>query len=144
MGSFGTLFIKVKVMTENTPKKPRRKRRTKAQIAAEKAAESKVVETTPQPEAETPKEPTTDDVIVEMFEESVLEPVVAKEEIVESAESTDCDTCGGESADAALAAAEAAVEEQPEPQAPYVELTGLAKIKARIEQRRLRRMQGGA
>jgi hypothetical protein len=131
-------------MTENTPKKPRRKRRTKAQIAADKAAETKVVETAPQPEAEAPKEPTIDDVIVEMFEESVLKPVVAKEEIAESAESTDCDTCEGESADVALAAAEAAVVEPPEPQEPYVELTGLAKIKARIEQRRLRRMQGGA
>ena len=40
VGSFGTLFHYVKIMTEQT-KKPRRKRRTKAQIEAEKAAAKK-------------------------------------------------------------------------------------------------------
>ena len=143
-------------MTEETPKKkPRRKRRTKAQIEADKAAEALIVDPAPRPtelDVEDPKEEVktvsdeswqkTDEVIVEMFEESVTEPVVAKEETAESAESTDCETCGGDAAKDALAAAEAAVEEQPEPQEPYVELTGLAKIKARIEQRRKRRMLG--
>ncbi len=133
-------------MTEETPKKkPRRKRRTKAQIEAEKAA--KLEAAAPKEEVKPASDESwqkTDEVIVEMFEESVLEPVVAKEETVESAESTDCETCGGDAAKDALAAAETAVEELPEPQEPYVELTGLAKIKARIEQRRLRRMQGGA
>ena len=62
-------------MTEQTPKKPRRKRRTKAQIEAEKAAQAS-------------KEVKTDDVIVEMLEKSVLEPEVAKEEPVVSAEPT--------------------------------------------------------
>ena len=40
VGSFGTLFIKVKVMTEEvtTKKRSRRKRRSKAEIEAEKAA----------------------------------------------------------------------------------------------------------
>jgi hypothetical protein len=45
-------------MTENTPKKPRRKRRTKAQIEAEKAAKLA---------AESPKEVNKDDVVVEML-----------------------------------------------------------------------------
>ena len=132
MSDTGTLRgpqLNIKVMTEETPKKkPRRKRRTKAEIAAEKADKEVELNFGSSYEKE------IDEIIIETFEESVLEP---KEESVES---TDCDTCGGESADAALAAAEAAVVEQPEPQEPYIELTGLAKIKARIEQRRLRRM----
>ena len=131
-------------MTEETPKKkPRRKRRTKAQIEADKAV--KLEAEAPKEEVKTVSDETwqkTDEVIVEMFEESVLEPVVAKEDTAESAEPTDCETCGGDAAKDALAAAEAAVEEQPEPQEPYVELTGLAKIKARIEQRRKRRTLG--
>ena len=117
-------------MTEETPKKkPRRKRRTKAQIAAEKAVEPVVA--------------------VEAPKESVLEPEVAKEEPVESAESTDCETCGGDAAIDALEAAEAAVAEEPVVAAPepepaeevYVPKTGLSKIKHRMEQRRLRRAQ---
>jgi hypothetical protein len=73
VGSLGTLFIKVKVMTENTPKKPRRKRRTKAQIEAEKTVKA-------------PKEVKNDNVVVEMLEESVTSVAPAKEAIAESAE----------------------------------------------------------
>ena len=74
-------------MTEETPKKkPRRKRRTKAQIEADKAAASPIVEpkgVTTEPDPEDPKDPVevvldeswqkTDKVITEMFEESVIE-----------------------------------------------------------------------
>ena len=99
-------------MAEETPKKkPRRKRRTKAQIEADKAAElaakeaaaSPIVEPEPvptEPDPEDPKEPTvevaldeswqkTDDVITEMFEESVTEVSSdVKEEPVESVKPT--------------------------------------------------------
>jgi hypothetical protein len=100
-------------MTEETPKKkPRKKRRTKAEIAAE--AEKLAAD--------------------EAAKQSAL--------IAESEKEEDCVTCGGETAEKSLAAAEEAVKETPEPKEPYIELTGLAKIRARIEQRKLRRMHG--
>jgi hypothetical protein len=108
VGSFGTLFIKVKVMTENTPKKPRRKRRTKAEIAAEKAALAAK-------EVEPGKEVKTDDVIVEMLEESVASEEAVKEEIVESAPKP-----------------------ASEPLEPYVPQTGLDKLRKKLGQRKLR------
>ena len=117
VGSFGTLFIKVKVMTEEvtTKKRSRRKRRSKAEIEAEKAAklaleaeeaakEAEGLEkvrardedghfikddpSTPENEAwewrkkEEPQveEVKTDDVFVEMAEESVVSEEVVEEE----------------------------------------------------------------
>ena len=89
-------------MTENTPKKPRRKRRTKAEIEAEKVAQ-------------TPKEVKTDDVIVEMFEESVTSDDPVKEETVVSAEKP-----------------------VSKPLDEYIPQTGLAKLRTKLAQRKLR------
>ena len=127
VGSFGTLFIKVKVMTENTSKKPRRKRRTKVEIEAEKAAKLAAEQEECQEcqdgadalaaaEAALEKEVKTDDVIVEMLEESV----------VTSAAPVNEDTAESVSGPAS------------KPPAPYVTLTGLQKLRNRLSQRKLR------
>ena len=89
-------------MTENTPKKPRRKRRTKAEIEAEKVTQ-------------TPKEVKTDDVIVEMFEESVTSDDPVKEETVVSAEKP-----------------------VSKPLDEYIPHTGLQKLRKKLSQRKLR------
>ena len=103
VGSFGTLFIKVKVMTENTPKKPRRKRRTKAEIEAEKAAKA-------------PKEVKTDDVVVEMLEETVTSVDPVKEDT------------------AAIARKRASRK----PLDAYIPQTGINKFRNKLAQRKLR------
>lgn len=113
-------------MTEETPKKPRRKRRTKAQIEADKAAELAAKE---EKEVEmtfgSSYEKEIDEIVEEKEEESDIpyEPVVRDREAEHARTAKkveeECIPCQ-ESAAAALAAAEAAIEaeevvsEQPE------------------------------
>ena len=113
MGSFGTLFPNVKVMTEETPKKkPRRKRRTKAQIEAEKAAKLPKVEVQPVSDESWQK---TDEVVAEMFEESVASDAPAKEAGAESAKKPTFEGIPN-----------------------YYPLTGIEKIRHKLKQRQLR------
>jgi hypothetical protein len=107
---------------ENKTKKPRRKRRTKAQIEAEKAAalaaKSPIVDPKPQStkeDPESPKEVKVDEVFVEMLEESVTLEEVAKEEPAESAKKPDS-------------------EKLPE----YIPQTGMSKLRQKMMQRRLK------
>ena len=104
-------------MAEETPKKkPRRKRRTKAQIEADKAA--KLAAEAPKKEVQTVTDESwqkTDEVIVEMFEESVTSDAPVKEAGAESAKKPTS-------------------EELPE----YIPLTGMSKIRQKMQQRRLR------
>jgi len=102
-------------MTEkSTPKKPRRKRRTKAQIEAEKTAE--LQKETEMTSLLSPTKEEIDEVITEMPEESVSnEPSVAKEEPVKSVP-------------------------QPasKPEETYIPKTGMSKIRQKLAQRRLK------
>lgn len=105
-------------MTEETPKKPRRKRRTKAQIEAEKAAELAAKE---EKEVEmafgSSYEKEIDEIVEEKEEESDIpyEPVVRDREAEHARTAKkveeECIPCQ-ESAAAALAAAEAAIESE--------------------------------
>lgn len=102
-------------MTEETPnKKPRRKRRTKTEIAAEKAAKE-----------------------VELNFGSSYEKEI--DEIIEEERCIPCE----EKAAEALEAAEAAIAEEvekptPAPLAEYVPQTGLNKLRKKLSQRKLR------
>ena len=106
-------------MTEET-KKPRRKRRTKAQIEADKAAELATKEEERcipcEESAAAALEAAEAALEKEEQEAAVSSEKVAKEEPAVSAKPTDTKKA----------------------EEPYVELTGLAKIRARVATRRLR------
>ena len=91
-------------MTDETPKKPRRKRRTKAQIAAEKAIEEALNPASDDPKADIPYEPVVRDREAEQAR------------IAEKVED-ECIPCQ-ESSMAALEAAESAIEEETFEEAP--------------------------
>lgn len=145
-------------MTENTPKKPRRKRRTKAQIEADKAAELAAKE---EKEVEMTFGSSYEKEIDEIVEEKSdipYEPVVRDRDAEHTRTAKkveeECIPCQ-KSAAAALAAAEAAIETEevvseepaasvpelvsdPEPLPQYTPKTGLAKLRHKIAQRQLK------